>query len=218
MAVRETAVHLLFFAALFQLSDAIQVNCYGALRGCRDTKIPMLLMIFAYWGIGLPVGYGIGIIGFGPIEFGWHVQIHLEGDQTVKYEALLMRIVSPIVFDHMARLPQPQGLNHPAFEIVRRLIDKGKTWVKLSSIYQDTKVGPPTYADQTEIARAYLKEAPERMIWGSDWPHPTERDQKPNDAVIFDLIAEWSPDETLRERLLVDNPSILYDFPRQVAP
>jgi len=68
--VRETAVHLLFFAALFQLSDAIQVNCCGALRGCRDTKIPMLLMIFAYWGIGLPVGYGIGIIGFGPIELG----------------------------------------------------------------------------------------------------------------------------------------------------
>ncbi|MGI9537826.1 MAG: MATE family efflux transporter [Desulfocapsaceae bacterium] len=70
IAVRETAVHLLFFAALFQLSDAIQVNCSGALRGCKDTKIPMLLMILAYWGIGLPVGYRIGIIGFGPIEPG----------------------------------------------------------------------------------------------------------------------------------------------------
>lgn len=70
IAVREIAVHLLFFAALFQLSDAIQVNCCGALRGCKDTKIPMLLMIFAYWGIGLPVGYGIGIVGFGPFEPG----------------------------------------------------------------------------------------------------------------------------------------------------
>lgn len=70
IAVREIAVHLLFFAALFQLSDAIQVNCCGALRGCKDTKVPMLLMIFAYWGIGLPVGYGIGIIGFGPFEPG----------------------------------------------------------------------------------------------------------------------------------------------------
>ena len=68
--VRETAVHLLLFAALFQLSDAIQVNCCGALRGCKDTKVPMLLMIFAYWGIGLPVGYGIGIFGFGSIEPG----------------------------------------------------------------------------------------------------------------------------------------------------
>ena len=70
IAVREIAVKLLFFAALFQLSDALQVNCSGALRGCKDTKVPMLLMIFAYWGIGLPVGYGIGIFGFGPIEPG----------------------------------------------------------------------------------------------------------------------------------------------------
>jgi len=70
IAVRKIAVHLLFFAALFQLSDAIQVNCCGALRGCKDTKIPMVLMIFAYWGIGLPVGYAIGTFGFGPIDSG----------------------------------------------------------------------------------------------------------------------------------------------------
>lgn len=70
IAVREIAAHLLFFAALFQLSDAIQVNCCGALRGCKDTKIPMILMIFAYWGIGLPIGYAIGIFGLGPIEPG----------------------------------------------------------------------------------------------------------------------------------------------------
>lgn len=70
IAVRQTAVHLLLFAALFQLSDSIQVNCCGALRGCKDTKIPMLLMIFAYWGIGLPVGYGLGILGFGSFEPG----------------------------------------------------------------------------------------------------------------------------------------------------
>lgn len=68
--VQNIAAGLLVFAALFQLSDAIQVNCAGALRGCKDTKIPMLLMIFAYWGIGLPVGYGIGIMGFGPFSPG----------------------------------------------------------------------------------------------------------------------------------------------------
>lgn len=146
-------------------------------------------------------------------DLGWHVQLHLRGDQIAEYEALLMRIVSPIVFDHMDRLPQPQGLDHPAFGIIRKLIDKGKTWVKLSSIYQDSKVGPPTYADQTGVARAFLRAAPERMVWGSDWPHPTERDQKPDDAMLFDLIAEWAPDETLRHRLLVDNPATLYGFP-----
>jgi predicted TIM-barrel fold metal-dependent hydrolase len=147
-------------------------------------------------------------------EMGWHVQLHLAGDQIVEHEALLMRIASPIVFDHMGRFPQPQGLEHPAFRIIRRLIDKGKTWVKLSSIYQDTKVGPPTYADQTEVARAFLQAAPERMVWGSDWPHPTEREEKPDDALLFDLVAEWASDAALRQRLLVDNPAALYGFPR----
>ena len=70
IAVREIAVRLLFFAALFQLSDAIQVNCSGALRGCKDTKVPMFLMVFAYWGIGLPVGYGLGIMGLASMEPG----------------------------------------------------------------------------------------------------------------------------------------------------
>jgi predicted TIM-barrel fold metal-dependent hydrolase len=143
-------------------------------------------------------------------DLGWHVQLHFRGDQIVEKEDLLKRIAAPIVFDHMGRIPQPAGVKHPAFPIICRLIDKGRTWVKLSGVYQDTKVGPPTYADTTEVARAYLKFAPERMVWGSDWPHPTEREHKPNDAVLFDLLTEWAPDEALRKKLLVDNPAVLY--------
>jgi len=145
-------------------------------------------------------------------DLGWHVQLHFRGDQIVEKEDLLKRIAAPIVFDHMGRIPQPAGIKHPAFQIICRLIDKGRTWVKLSGVYQDTKVGPPTYADVTELARAYLKAAPERMVWGSDWPHPTEREHKPNDAVLFDLLTEWAPDEALRKKLLVDNPAALYGF------
>jgi predicted dehydrogenase/predicted TIM-barrel fold metal-dependent hydrolase len=146
-------------------------------------------------------------------ELGWHVQLHLRADQIVANQDLLFRIASPIVFDHMGRLPHPQGIEHPAWEIIRRLIDRGKTWVKLSSIYQDSLIGPPTYDDQNEVARAILAAAPERVVWGSDWPHPTERDEKPDDALLFDLTAEWAPDEALRRMLLVDNPARLYGFP-----
>ena len=103
-------------------------------------------------------------------DLGWHVQLHLRGDQTGEHEDLLKRIASPIVFDHLGRLPQP------AFQVICWLIGKSRTWGKLSDVYQDTKVGPPTYADMTEVSRAYLKIAPERMVWGSDWPHPTERE------------------------------------------
>ncbi|HSR11428.1 MAG TPA: amidohydrolase family protein [Thermodesulfobacteriota bacterium] len=145
-------------------------------------------------------------------DLGWHVQLHLRGDQIVEREDLLARIAAPIVFDHMGRIPQPEGVNHPAFKIICRLIDKGWTWVKLSGVYQDTKVGPPTYSDATEVARAYLRFAPERMVWGSDWPHPTERDHKPDDAVLFDLLSGWAPDEVLRNQILVGNPQKLYGF------
>jgi predicted TIM-barrel fold metal-dependent hydrolase len=101
------------------------------------------------------------------------------------------------------------------FALMRRLLDKGNVWIKLSGAYADTKVGPPTYADSTAVAKAYVKAAPQRLVWGSDWPHPTEpADKKPDDAVLFDLLAEWVPDQATRHRVLVDNPAELYDFPK----
>jgi predicted TIM-barrel fold metal-dependent hydrolase len=144
-------------------------------------------------------------------DLGWHVQIHMRGDQIAAAADLWQRLPSALVFDHIGRLPQPAGVDHPAFAIIRRLIDKGRTWVKVSGAYLDTKVGPPTYADVTEVAQAFVKAAPERMVWGSDWPHPTEKD-KPDDAGLFDLLADWAPDEATRHRILVTNPEELYGF------
>jgi D-galactarolactone isomerase len=146
-------------------------------------------------------------------ELGWHVQIHMRGDQIADAAQLWPRLASSIVFDHLGRLPHPAGIDHPAFGIIRRLIDKGRTWVKLSGAYLDTKVGAPSYADASKVAQAYVEAAPERLVWGSDWPHPTESStHKPNDAVLFDLIGEWVSDEAVRRRVLVDNPEILYGF------
>jgi D-galactarolactone isomerase len=144
---------------------------------------------------------------------GWHVQIHMRGDQIADAADLWPRLPSPIVFDHLGRLPHPAGIEHPAFGIIRRLIDKGSTWVKLSGAYLDTKVGAPSYADATKVAQAYVKAAPERLVWGSDWPHPTESSaHKPDDAVLLDLLGAWASDETIRRRILVDNPQTLYGF------
>jgi predicted TIM-barrel fold metal-dependent hydrolase len=144
-------------------------------------------------------------------ELGWHVQIHMLGDGIVKIEDTLQRLPSPIVFDHMGRIPKDVGVEHPAFTTIRRLIDKGRTWVKISGAYMDTKVGPPSYADSTRLAQAYVQAAPERMVWGSDWPHPTEKN-KPDDAVLFDLLTAWAPEEAVRNRILIDNPATLYGF------
>jgi D-galactarolactone isomerase len=144
-------------------------------------------------------------------DLGWHIQIHMKGEQIAGIEDLLLRVPSPIVFDHPGRLGQPNALDNPGFKTISKLIEKGKTWVKLSGAYQDTKVGPPSYSDTVPVARAYVAAAPQRMVWASDWPHPTEKD-KPNDAVLFDLLAEWVPDAATRTAILVDNPAALYGF------
>lgn len=146
-------------------------------------------------------------------ELGWHVQIHMLGDKIVEIEPLLQRLPSPIIFDHLGRIPQPAGTDHPAFAVIGKLIDKGRAWVKLSGAYIDTKLGPPAYADTSKLAQAYVKAAPERLVWGSDWPHPTEK-EKPDDAVLFDLLGVWVPDEAMRRRVLVDNPAAFYGFPK----
>jgi predicted TIM-barrel fold metal-dependent hydrolase len=145
-------------------------------------------------------------------NLGWHVQIHMLGSQIVQIEDLLQRLPSPIVFDHLGRISQPAGTIHPAFRVIRKLIDKGNTWVKLSGAYQDSKVGPPTYADVTELAQAYVEAAPERMVWATDWPHPTQKTVKPDDAVLLDLLLDWAPDERTRHQILVENPQMLYGF------
>jgi D-galactarolactone isomerase len=145
---------------------------------------------------------------------GWHIQINATAATIMSIMDILDRVPSPIVFDHLAHVPEPAGINDPLFARVRALIDKGKTWVKLSGAYQDTKVGPPTYADSSAVARAYVKAAPERMVWGSDWPHPSERQVKPDDALLFDLLADWAPDESVRHRILVQNAEALYGFPK----
>ena len=147
---------------------------------------------------------------------GWHCQVNMPGEKIVEAQDVFLRVPGALVFDHLAHVPEPEGVNSPTFALIRRLLDKGNTWVKLSGAYADTKVGPPTYADSSAVAKAYTLAAPQRMVWGSDWPHPTEAaDKKPDDAVLFDLLADWVPNETARHRVLVENPAQLYGFPMQ---
>jgi D-galactarolactone isomerase len=146
-------------------------------------------------------------------DLGWHIQINASADRLMDLMTILERVPSPVVLDHLAHVPQPDGVKHPLVARVLALIDKGRTWVKLSGAYIDSEVGPPTYADSSAVARAYVTAAPERLLWGSDWPHPTEQQKElPDDAVLFDLIADWVPDEGARHRILVENPAALYGF------
>jgi predicted TIM-barrel fold metal-dependent hydrolase len=142
---------------------------------------------------------------------GWHIQINASPSQFIRAADLLPSLPCPIIFDHLAHVLNA-STSDPGFALISSLLAKGNTWMKLSGAYIDSKVGPPTYADCTAVAKAYVKQAPDRCVWGTDWPHPTTPN-KPDDAVLLDLLAVWVPDEQLRHRVLVENPERLYGFP-----
>lgn len=146
-------------------------------------------------------------------DLGWHIQFNVDGHLILELQDLLRRLPTPIVFDHLAHPPLPEGVEHASHGIVRRLLDEGRTWVKLSGAYSNTQVGPPSYMDATRIAQSFVEAAPGRLVWGSDWPHPGMQEDKPDDALLLDLLAEWAPDEAVRNRILVQNPEVLYGFP-----
>jgi D-galactarolactone isomerase len=178
----------------------------GGIRGIRFTL---------YTPVQAVVGFEmVELLSQRVHELGWHVQLHWTAAQIVAHEALLRRLPSKIVFDHLARLPLPEGIDHPAFGIVRSLLDGGRAWLKLSGPYLDSRVGEAQrYSDMDRTARAWVDAAPERLVWGSDWPHTTESEAgKPNDTALFDLLSHWVEDPAHRRAILVDNPAKLYDF------
>ena len=145
--------------------------------------------------------------------FGWHVEINMDADHILALADLWPRLACPVVFDHMARFPQDQSVQHPAFAMLRPLVDKGQTWIKLSFGERDSRVGPPDYPEPTRVAQAWVQAAPERLVWGTNWPHPGGPN-KADDAKVFDLLARWAPSAETRRRILVGNPEVLYDFPK----
>jgi predicted TIM-barrel fold metal-dependent hydrolase len=147
---------------------------------------------------------------------GWHMQFNLPPEQLVRMEKLIAGLPIPVIIDHLGRATDTVS-DH--YKVVRRLLDSGHGWVKLSGAYLYGSKGPPDYADASSAARAYLAAHPERCVWGSDWPHPdatSGRVAMPDDVVLLDLLAAWAPDPKLRYRVLVENPESFYGFnPRQ---
>jgi D-galactarolactone isomerase len=145
--------------------------------------------------------------------FGWHVQLQCNGRDLPEREAMLERLPGGLVIDHVGRFMDPVPLDHPAFACLLRLLERGRTWVKLSAPYESSRSGPPGYEDVSALAQALVRAAPERMLWASNWPHPGHSDPTiRDDALLLDLLIEWAPEETMRRRILVDNPAALYGF------
>lgn len=143
-------------------------------------------------------------------EMGWHLVLHLDAASIVAFEELLRGLRVTVVVDHMGRVPVAEGMDHPAFRILLDLLERPEWWVKVSGAERISAAGPP-FRDAIPFARRLIEAAPDRTLWGTDWPHPNVR-WEPDEADLVDLLPEFADAAALR-RVLVDNPARLYGFP-----
>lgn len=147
--------------------------------------------------------------------FGWHVAVHVAGDDITTWSDVVSAIAAPVVIDHMARPLLATGPDGTAMRTLRSLVDGGKVWVKLSGGDRLSVAGAP-YRDAVPIATSLARHAPERMLWGTDWPHVNLQGPMPDDGDLVDLIGDIIPDNNARQKLLVDNPAEFFGFDQQV--
>ena len=149
--------------------------------------------------------------------FGWHVQLQLNGRELEPRVGMLRRLPCHLVIDHTGKFIDPVPPDDPAFRALLGLVETGRVWVKLSAPYETSKEGPPHYMDVGRLARALIRAAPERMVWATNWPHPSAQPDPPDDAPLLDTLRHWAGDDATANRILAENPARLYGL-SEVTP
>jgi 2-pyrone-4,6-dicarboxylate lactonase len=145
-------------------------------------------------------------------EHGWHIQFYPHGTDIAEYADKLLELKNDIVLDHFASIPAEGGTEQLAVKAVLKMLDTGRVWLKLSGPMRCTLQNLP-YPSVTPLAHLFVRHAPERMVWGSDWPHVNlDGREMPNDGDLLDLLLEWVPDAAVRNRILSQNANKLYGF------
>jgi len=146
--------------------------------------------------------------------YGWHVQLHVENIQElVALESKLLHCPVPLVFDHQGRVRGDQGVSSPGFQALLRIISaRNDCWVKLSSWYRLSGTGLPDCVDMKPIIQALVATRPDRLVWGTNWPHPLWHGLMPNDGGLIDQLCDWVTDPNIQQQILVSNPEQLYGF------
>ena len=156
-------------------------------------------------------------------RLGWVLDLHLDPVDLIAHERFIRAIPTVTVIDHMARVRGSDGLRQPAFTLLLDLIKDDRFWVKICSFDKISAVpqahveGRLPFMDMVPFAQAVIAAAPDRVIWGTDWPHGNTftPGRTPNEGDLLDLLAEIAPDNAVRERILVDNPARLFGFALQ---
>lgn len=154
----------------------------------------------------------IELLGHRLKSMGWHIELLLHVHQMDDMIADIRRLPVDISVGHLGYMPAELGVMHPKYQAFLDLVADGRCWVKLTAPYRITGLKQTPYADVTPFAQALVERRSDRILWGSDWPHPICPVSMPNDGDLADHLADWVPDEDVRRRILVDNPSILFGF------
>jgi predicted TIM-barrel fold metal-dependent hydrolase len=153
----------------------------------------------------------------------WHLQIYARLTLVAALTDRLSAVPVPVVFDHFAGAKAALGVSQPGFDAVLNLVRIGKAYVKISGAYRASSAAPD-YPDVAPFARALIEANPDRVVWGTDWPHPDSRilsDRRATDIAppvpvddgrLLNLLPEWSPDPAVRKKILADNPARLYGY------
>jgi predicted TIM-barrel fold metal-dependent hydrolase len=145
-------------------------------------------------------------------NWGWHVQFLLKPPHLVELESRIAKLPTEYVIDHIGLIRASEGgVQQPAFQALLRLFRTGRCWVKLTGGYRISAEAPP-YREVIPMVEALLKERPDRILWGSDWPHVMMKAKMPNTTELFNLLLDWVPDEKVRNKILADNPQALFKF------
>jgi len=142
---------------------------------------------------------------------GWHLILHLDATDLLEFDGLFKRIPVPMVIDHMGRVKAAGGLEQPAFKVLLGWMKQENFWVKVCGAERVSSMGPP-FTDAVPFAQALIAAAPDRILWGTDWPHPNVGAHMPNDGDLVDLFAQMAPDPATQRKILVENPARLYGF------
>jgi predicted TIM-barrel fold metal-dependent hydrolase len=141
---------------------------------------------------------------------GWHLQFFVRIDQSPAFEGEIARLPVACVIDHFAHVHAADGVQSKGFQSLLKLARLEHVWFKLIGAYRISTQWP-RYPDVAPLAQALVAAAPDRCVWGTDWPHPNVA-YMPNDGDLADALADWLPDATVWRKVLVDNPARLYGF------
>ncbi|WGW04127.1 amidohydrolase family protein [Tropicibacter oceani] len=150
-------------------------------------------------------------------DLGWHIEFLAHVETFEDIGAVLAASHVPVVFGHLGYTKVHKGLNDPGYRRFLNAFEGGQAWVKLTGPYRISALDRVPYTDTADMARALIAANPDRLIWGSDWPHVRHVGVMPNDGALLEQLADWGCDAALRRKILVDNPAALYGFPDMPA-